>query len=287
MIESLRIRQWVKNLFILFPVIFAGRLFMPGTMGRVLLSVVAFCFAASAVYIFNDLCDLEFDRSHPQKSKRPLASGVHQLWVWWVVSGLVIASLVLAGCLGRDILGLAFLYIVMNIFYSIWIKKVVLLDVVWVALGFQIRIWVGALSAGVIPSLWLQMCTLLLALFLGFTKRRCELFTLGTKVTEHRPVLALYNSYLLDLIITVCAFLTIAFYSLYTIEAGPLRGYHDVIYSVLFVIYGIFRYLYLVYVKRISGDAAEIFFTDRPLALCVMLWTATIFWVVYGHNFYA
>jgi len=288
MIELLRGRQWVKNLFILFPVIFAGRFFVPDIRSRVLETVLVFCFAASAAYILNDLCDLEFDKNHPQKSKRPLASGsIDHYWAWWAVAGLVTIALVLAHDVGSGVLGMTILYVILNIAYNIWTKKIILLDVISVALGFQIRIWAGSLAAGVWPSLWLQMCTLLLALFLGFTKRRCELFTLGSKRTRHRPVLAQYNDYLLDLIIAVCAVLAITFYGLYTIETGSHKGHSTMIYSVIFVIYGILRYLYLVYVKKISGDAAEIFFSDRSLAACVILWAITVFLIVYGHKFYA
>ena len=288
MIEFLRIRQWVKNLFILFPFIFAGHFFMHGDLVRVLETVLAFCFASSAAYILNDLFDLEFDKIHPQKSKRPLASGsIDPGRATWSVLGLGIAGLLLAGIVGRGVLGMMALYIVLNIFYNILTKKIIILDVISVALGFQIRIWAGSIAAGVWPSVWLQMCTLLLALFLGFTKRRCELFTLGAKRIHHRQVLEHYNDYLLDLMIAVCAVLAIAFYGLYTLEVYSPGGGHHMIYSVLFVIYGIFRYLYLVYVKKISGDAAEIFFSDWPLAACVMLWAIVIFFIIYGHKFYA
>jgi 4-hydroxybenzoate polyprenyltransferase len=287
MSEFLRIRQWVKNFFVFFPCIFAGKFFLGATLGRVLEAFAAFCFASSAVYILNDLCDIEFDRHHPQKSKRPLASGiVDHSWAWAAVTALAAAGLLVALVSGVGVFRMIILYIVLNIIYNIWSKQIILLDVIWVALGFQIRIWAGSLAAGVWPSVWLQMCTLLLALFLGFTKRRCELF-MGPKMMNHRPVLAQYNDYLLDLIIAGCAMLAIAFYALYTLEAGPLGAHHHMIYTVVFVIYGIFRYLYLVYVKKTSGDAAESFFSDRPLALCVMLWAAAIFLIVYGHKLYA
>ena len=288
MIEFLRVRQWVKNFFILFPFIFAGKFFSPGMLGRVLETVAVFCLASSAMYIFNDLCDLEFDKNHPQKSKRPLASGkIKPSLACWAVLGLGSAGLLLAGVLGKDVLGMVALYIVLNIGYNVWTKHIIIFDVISVALGFQIRIWAGSVAAGVWPSAWLQMCTLLLALFLGFTKRRCESFTLGSKMKRHRPVLSQYNDYLLDLMIGVCAVLAIAFYGLYTIEVGHHGGERYMLYSVLFVIYGIFRYLYLAYVKKISGDAAEIFFSDWPLAACVLLWAATVFVIVYGHKFYA
>jgi len=287
MAEFLRMRQWIKNFFIFFPCIFAGRFFMHGVLAHVFGAVLAFCCAASAAYILNDFYDLEFDKIHPQKSLRPLASGaVKPMGAWWSAGALVVVSLLLAWQVGASVCWMAVLYLGMNVFYNIWFKKIVLLDVVWVALGFQIRIWVGSLACGVSPSVWLQMCTLLLALFLGFTKRRCELFTLGPKMTDHRPVLGQYSDYLLDLIIAACAVLSIAFYGLYTIESGLLMPHHYMIYSVLFVIYGIFRYLYLVYVRKISGDAAAIFFSDSPLGICVILWATVVFLIVYGRKFY-
>jgi len=261
---------------------------MHGVLPRVLETILAFCFASSAVYVLNDLCDLEFDKIHPQKSKRPLALGlVDSRRAVGIVAGLLLVGLLLAWSVGPGVFGMIFLYIVLNIIYNIWTKRIVILDVIWVALGFQVRIWAGALAAGVVPSVWLQMCTLLLALFLGFTKRRCELFTLGPKMTEHRPVLAQYNDYFLDLIIALCAVLSIAFYSLYTLKVGSPQVHRCMIYSVLFVIYGIFRYLYLVYVRKINGDAAEIFFSDGPLAACVILWAFVVFFIVYGQKIYA
>jgi len=288
MIELLRARQWIKNGFILFPFIFAGKFFIPGVLAHVLETVLAFCLVSSAAYIFNDQCDIEFDKQHPQKSKRPLASGiVGKTRAHWTAGVLLVLGLFMAWRVDTGVFVMVLLYMGLNIAYNIWVKKIIILDVIWVALGFQLRIWAGALAAGVFPSVWLQMCTLLLALFLGFTKRRCELFTLGPRMTEHRPVLGQYNDYLLDLIIAVCAVLCIAFYSLYTLTVGTPQEHHSMIYSVLFVIYGIFRYLYLVYVKKIAGDAAEIFFSDGSLAACVILWAVVVFFIVYGHKIYA
>ena len=288
MIELLRGRQWVKNLFVLVPFIFAGQFFVPATFGLVLGAALAFCLASSAAYIINDLCDLEFDKVHPQKLKRPLASGnLGTRMAYGAIGVLLSAALGLAWFVGRGVFAMAVLYIVLNIGYNIWTKKIVIVDVISVALGFQVRIWAGSLAAGVRPSLWLQMCTFLLALFLGFTKRRCEFFTLGAKVSEHRPVLSQYSDYLLDLMTAVSAVLAIAFYGLYAIEVGHWGHHHYMIYSVIFVIYGIFRYLQLVYVKKISGDAAETLFSDRPLAACVVLWAIAVFLIIYGHKLYA
>jgi len=176
-------------------------------------------------------------------------------------------------------------YILLHLIYNLYTKKIVILDVIFIALGFQVRIWAGSLAAGVFPSVWLQMCVFVLALFLGFIKRRHELIVLKDRAKEHRVVLGHYTSYLLDQIIMICATLTVVFYGLYAISpeiALRFKG-HGMVYSIVFVLYGIFRYIYLVHVKRRGGDPGELIMTDLPLVLSIILWlTYIIVLIVYS-----
>jgi len=283
-IQLLRIQQWVKNVFILFPLIFSGRLYQTDRLLDCLVTFIGFCFIASSVYILNDFLDKAQDRLHPKKSNRPLAQ--NKLTAPSIILlVLVVMGLGLWTCLHVDavILYSAVVYVLLHLFYNFYAKKIVILDVIFVAAGFQIRIWAGSFAAGVLPSEWLQLCVFLLALFLGFTKRRHEISTLKEKAWEHRSVLAHYTIYLLDQIIIICSTLTIVFYGLYAISSDIVlrTGNHNMVYSMGFVIYGIFRYLYLVHVKKMGDDTGEIIFSDKFLLASILLWIAFVLGVLY------
>lgn len=270
-----RIKQWVKNAFIFFPLLFSGNLFQQGPLGRTAVTFIGFCLVASSVYILNDFLDRKKDRLHPKKSHRPLAQN---LIPPWTVIILIISTMALGlwVTLTVDplILYTAVFYILVHLIYNFYTKNVVILDVIFVAIGFQVRVWAGSFAAGVMPSVWLQLCVFLLALFLGFTKRRHEIATLKDQAAEHRLVLAHYTTYLLDQIIIICSTLAIVFYGLYTISAdmGGRGTHHNMIYSVGFVIYGMFRYLYLVHVRKLGDDPGEVMFSDKPLMGNIILW---------------
>lgn len=283
-VTLLRIKQWVKNTFILFPLLFSGQAFNEALLWGSLITFSGFCLVASGMYVLNDLLDMERDRIHPKKCHRPLAKGnVNKPSVVVLIVVLLFIGLWTLTIVTMSVLKLAIFYIVLHLIYNFYAKHVVLLDVFFVALGFQIRIMAGSLAVDVVPSVWLQMCVFLLALFLGFTKRRHEISKLKDKASEHRSVLMHYTAYLLDQIIIICSTLAIAFYGLYTIshEITYGQGRSAMTYSIVFVIYGIFRYLYLVHVKNMGDDPGEMLFYDKPLLINVLLWIITVFGIIY------
>ena len=284
-IRLLRLKQWVKNTFIFFPLFFAGGLFKPHLLADCIQTFFGFCFIASGLYILNDFLDREKDRLHPKKSHRPLVKfAVNPLLITFLVLGLVLWGVFLCSRVNTAVMITALVYIIIHLVYNFFTKKIVIIDVAFVAIGFQIRVWAGAAAAMVAPSVWLQMCVFLLALFLGFTKRRHEISTLKEMAPEHRNVLEHYTAYLLDQMIIICSTLTIVFYGLYTLSFSMnYRISHQyMVYSVAFVIYGIFRYLYLVHVQKKGDDAGEALLSDRPLFISVILWIVYVGFVIYG-----
>ncbi len=275
LIELLRVKQWVKNAFIFFPALFGGQLQELNIVINCLIAYVGFCLVSSGLYILNDYLDRNLDRLHPRKAQRPLARvKISQNVIGVIIAALIATGLTICSQINSSVLTIAVIYIGIHLVYNFYAKKIVLLDVAFIAAGFQIRIWAGALATGIFPSVWLQMCVFLLALFLGFTKRRYELSTLKDHASEHRSVLSHYTSYLLDQIIIICSTLAIAFYGLYTISFDIVHrvGNQNMVYSVAFVIYGIFRYLYLVHVKKLGDEPGEVLATDTPLLVNVLLW---------------
>jgi 4-hydroxybenzoate polyprenyltransferase len=279
----LRVRQWIKNSFLIFPLIFSGHLRIWPLWVECLEGVVAFCLLSSGMYIINDIVDLKKDHYHPKKSKRPLASGKVK-----VPQAVVIAALCLtlgwsiSWHIGHEFFILALAYVLLHTLYNLRTKHVVIVDVLTVAFGFQIRIWAGSVAVHTIPSLWLQMCVFVLALFLGFTKRRYEISALKSDAAAHRGVLSHYTSYLLDQIIMICSTLTIVFYGLYTISSEIVQsvGGYEMFYSTAFVIYGIFRYLYLIHVRKLGDDPGDILLSDLPLIIDILLWLAFVITVI-------
>ena len=284
-LNLLRVKQWIKNTFILFPLLFSGKFFQRELFIQCLWTFLAFSLISSGLYIFNDLLDRKKDRWHPKKALRPLARGeFNRPLVIFLIFFLNLGGLFILALLNSSFIYPAILFIGIHVIYNLYTKKIVILDVIFIAFGFHIRIWTGSLAAQVIPSVWLQLCVFLLALFLGFTKRRYELAALKDKAAEHRGVLAHYTSYLLDQVIMICSTLTIVFYGLYTISPEMVMrvGHKNMIYSLVFVIYGIFRYLYLVHVKRLGDDPSDVLTSDLPLLTCVLSWIlyvgALIYW---------
>ncbi|OGX19468.1 MAG: hypothetical protein A2Y04_06265, partial [Omnitrophica WOR_2 bacterium GWC2_45_7] len=267
LLRLLRVKQWIKNSFVFFPLLFSGNLFTPSLVGKSLLTFVSYCLVASSVYIFNDLIDFQKDRLHPKKAKRVL---IHDQVNKGVIVVLMLGLLGAGLWMGSRINGLVVLsmgfYVLVNLVYNLITKHVVILDVIFIATGFYLRILTGAFAIAVLPSVWLQMCVFILALFLGFTKRRHEMTMLKARAQEHRAVLAHYTAYLLDQLIMICSTLAIVFYGLYTISPEIIAriGGYQMVYSVTFVIYGIFRYLYLIHVKKLGDDPGEVLLSDVP-----------------------
>lgn len=280
----MRTRQWIKNLFVLAPLVFSGRFSDQPSLFCGLSAFLAFCLVSSGIYVVNDLEDMHRDRAHPRKCRRPVASGrISRRTAALLGVVLVGAGALLSVSLGGWFFCLAGLYFLLQLLYTFFWKKMVLLDVGCIALGFCIRIWAGAVVVGVLPSGWLQLCVFLLSLFLGFTKRRSEMRTLGDRAEEHRGALRHYTIYFLDQLIMISATLAIVFYGLYTISPDIVARVHGyrMIYSLVFVVYGVFRYLYLVHVVGKTEDVDEILLADFPLITSVLCWIGFSFWVFY------
>jgi len=283
--QLLRLKQWAKNLFIFFPLIFASKLFDFTLLKETILTFLAFGFVASGIYIINDLMDIAADKVHPKKSQRPLAQNKFTpSTASFLSGGLLLAGLLLTLKMDLSLFLIALTYIAVHLVYNWYAKKIVLIDVMFVAIGFHIRIWAGATSADVIPSEWLQTCVFILALFLGFTKRRHEISSLKEKAVEHRDVFRHYTPYMLDQLIIICSTLAITFYSLYCFSSGLTTriGNQNMVYSLIFVIYGIFRYLYLVHVKKQGDDPGDVIFSDPPLLINLLLWVTYVTFAIYS-----
>ncbi len=281
---SLRPEQWTKNLLVLAGVVFGGRLLEPSAAATAAAALAIFCALSGAVYLFNDAADRDADRNHPLKRERPIASG--QLAVTTAVTtGVVLAGAAIgAAIVIRPLFGLvASTYVASLLLYSIALKHVVIVDVLMIAAGFVLRAVAGAVAVDVPIGHWLLVCTTLLALFLALSKRRHELTLLAEGATDHRRILGEYSPYLLDQMIGVVTSSTLIAYTVYATSADTAArlGTAKLGLTIPFVLYGIFRYLYLVHQKRGGGSPAAMLLTDRPLLGCVMLWAASVIILLY------
>jgi 4-hydroxybenzoate polyprenyltransferase len=273
--KSLRPQQWIKNGFIFAPLVFSQNLLNRPLLVKTILAFAAFCLLSSAQYIFNDLQDLEEDKHHPVKCQRPLASG--RLKKSAAVAAMLVLGLAgfgLALAIDRYFFVIALVYIVLQASYSLWLKHVVILDIFVIAAGFLIRVVAGGLAIRVEISHWLLICTILLSLFLAMGKRRHELVLLDRTAMSHRPILREYNTYLLDQMISVVTASTLVAYCLYTISEETVAkfGTSRLIYTVPFVLYGIFRYLYLIHQKAEGGSPESLIIRDKPLLIDTFIW---------------
>ena len=278
----MRPKQWTKNLILFFGLIFALKLTDLRLLGLATAGFVVFCAASSAIYIVNDLADLERDRHHPVKRNRPIASGIVTP-TQAIVLGVVLLVASIAGSFAlRPYFGAVTLaYLALNVAYSFWLKHVVLIDVFSVAAGFVIRAVAGAIVVRVPISPWLYLCTVLAALFVAIAKRRHELVLLNTGAGRHRRILDEYSPALLDQMITVVTAATVMAYSLYTFSAENLPKNHAMMLTVPFVLYGIFRYLYLVYMKNGGGSPEDVLLKDVPFLVNAILWMGTAVAILY------
>jgi len=280
----LRPRQWVKNVFVLAPLIFAQELANAAAVEAALLGFFLFCVLSSSVYVLNDLVDAESDRQHPDKRHRPIASGELDP----KAAGVLAALLAMAGLAGAVFLGTPFAtvaaaYLALNLAYSFALKRVVIVDVMAVAAGFILRAWAGALVLHVALSRWLVLCTGLLALFLGFVKRRQELIARDLDGGEGRAILREYSADFLDQMISVVTASTVVAYSLYAFDPEVARklGTEHLGLTVPFVLFGIFRYLYLVHRRGQGENPTLLLLGDRPLLINLALWAGTVVAVLY------
>lgn len=285
LLRALRPAQWVKNFFVLAPAIFAGRLHDPAADVRVALAFATFCATASAVYLVNDLRDAEEDRRHPLKRLRPIASGALPAPVA-LAATLALATLAAIGAarLGGGFAVPLAIYGALNVLYSFGMKHVVILDVMTIALGFVLRVVAGGAAAQAQVSSWLLLCTIFVALFLGFSKRRHELVLLDAAAPEQRRVLSHYSPAFLDQMINVVTASTVLAYSLYAVAPETVQKYHTdrLVYTVPMVLFGIFRYLYLIYQRPGERNPTEAILLDPPSLVNLALWGGAVLWIVYG-----
>jgi len=276
--------QWIKNLFIFAGLIFSGNLFHPEVLIRVGNGFILFSLVASSIYIFNDIIDLEYDRAHPEKKYRPLAAGLLSVPAAYA-GAIVLAAAGLIGALTLDQVFFAILlsYLIINFAYTIKIKKMVILDIMCIASGFVLRVLAGTELAEVLPSDWLILCTIMLSLFLGFSKRRHELVVTGTDALSHRKVLGEYSLSFLDQMIAVATACTVMSYALYTVSPQTVSrfGTRNLVFSIPFVIYGIYRYLYLIHQKNMGGNPTRELVSDLPLLINALLWALLVVLIIY------
>jgi 4-hydroxybenzoate polyprenyltransferase len=281
---SLRPRQWVKNLFVFAGLVFGQRLFTPA-IWPALGAFTIFCGLSGAIYLANDVADRQRDRVHPKKRERPVAAGRLPVRVaLGVAFALVAVGLVAAAWFSTDFLLVAIAYVVLLTAYSAWLKHIVIVDVLTVAVGFVLRALAGTLAIDVAISGWLLICTILIALFLALGKRRHEYLALEGEAARHRPILAEYSAGLLDQMIAVVTASTVTAYALYTMSPETVAKFHTHLLpaTLPFVLYGIFRYLYLLYRRQLGGNPSELFLNDRALLVNTACWIAAVLVIIYG-----
>jgi 4-hydroxybenzoate polyprenyltransferase len=291
LIRALRPTQWTKNGLVFAGALFAHTLTNPEIALRSTLGFACFCLLSGGVYLLNDICDIEADRQHPVKRKRPLASGELPIsWAWVTLAFLALSATALSWYLGPTFALSAGAFVAVNLLYTFRLKHVVLLDVLAIAMGFVLRAIAGVelirpVEPEVTLSPWLLVCTFFLALFLGFGKRRQEIVVHESRATNQRAVLKHYTVELLDMLTTLCAGTTLVAYAIYTIwpETVAKVQSEGLLYTVPFVAYGLFRYLWLVRVRVQGEDPSQVLVRDRPLLLNVGLWALVVSIVLYAH----
>lgn len=295
LIRALRPQQWVKNIFVLAAVAFAradASVEHPSDFGDVLRSVAAFaafCLGASAIYLVNDILDVESDRAHPTKRRRPIAAGELSIGSAWVTSGVCVFGALALGWLAggeRSVIGIVAGYIALNFAYSVKLKHIVLVDAFCIATGFLLRVQAGALAANAEVSHWLMLCTLFLSLFLALCKRKAEIDLLGDERGSHRANLMQYTPLFLDQMVTVLSACTIVCYTMYTVSPETARKFgpeHGLIYTTPFVVFGLARYMLLVSQQRGGGSPTRMLLGgDAIFVANAVLWAVVTAAVVYG-----
>ena len=278
-IKSFRPKQWTKNFFVFAAILFSQNIFNIPMLIKVCIIFVVFSLLASSIYLINDVCDVEKDRKHPKKKNRPIASGKVPKWL-----AITIAIVMSLSCISISFYFgyytgvVAIAYLVQAVFYSLYFKNIVIMDVLFIALGFLLRVVAGGVIIGVNISVWLLVCVTLLSLFMALCKRRHEMLLLGIDANSHRSILNDYSVSLLDQMISVVTSAILVFYSIYTFMANQNKY---LMFTTPFVLYGIFRYLYLVYKKEGGGEPEEILLMDKPMILDLLLWVVVSYLALY------
>lgn len=283
LIKAMRPKQWVKNVLIFAALVFDRQLTVLPAIIDTVIGAIIFSLVASTIYLINDLSDIEADRQHPEKRQRPIASGQVPVRVAWVaIVVLLIISFPLAYWLSPSFAIVCGVYFVLNLAYSTWLKHVVLIDVLLLASFYVLRVVVGVTIIEVERfSPWMYLSITFLALFMGIGKRRAE-YVLAQKTGDnHRRVLEFYTREYLDQLIMIVLTIAILAYSLYTFSAPNLPENHVMMLTIPFVIYGVFRYLYLIQVRGFGEAPEEVLFKDRPFQLTIALWVVSVFLIFY------
>lgn len=281
-VVSARPGEWIKNTVLFAALFFSQNLLNPELLAKSFVAFALFCFATGGVYLINDICDRDWDKKHPQKSTRPIASGALSVVVAMPAAIFLFGAAIIGAFLLNPPFGLVtFSYVLLNIAYSNWLKHEVILDVFSIAAGFVLRVVAGAVVIDVMMSHWLLICTMLLALFLGLSKRRHEFVTLTSD--DRRRVLAEYNPLFLDMMIGIVTSATVVSYAFYTVSQETVQRFHTdrLLLTLPFVLYGIFRYLYLVYHKNYGGDPSRTLVGDGPLLVTIVLWVSACGAIIY------
>ena len=283
LLKTMRPKQWAKNVFLLAAIVFDRKLTNTDAMFHTLAGVVIFSLVASVVYIINDIADVEADRQHPTKHERPIAAGELSITVAWISAiVLLLIAFPTAIWLSPGFALIAFLYLVLNLIYSKWLKHVVLLDIILLASLYVIRVAAGVALIDVVRfSPWIYIFTTFLALLMGTGKRRAELSEIADGPNAQRRVLDGYTLGFLDQLITLASGMTIITYSMYTFSAPNVPENHAMMLTIPFIIYSIFRYQYLLQVKGIGSAPEELVLADRPLQLAIALWGLAVLVVFY------
>lgn len=284
LIKTMRPKQWTKNVFVWAALVFDGKLFEPVPFVRTLVAFILFCLVSSLVYTINDLADIEKDRQHPEKRNRPLASGALRPRVA-IVGSMALLAISLPGAfwLGPELAAILYGYLLLMVAYSFWLKNIVIVDVLTIAAGFVLRVAGGVAVVNAARfSPWIYVCMVLLALFLALGKRRQEIVLLQGNHHHTRAILQEYNLRFLDEMLGLVSSSTVMAYSLYTFSAPNLPPNHLMMLTIPFVLYGLFRYLYLIHVKGETDPPDVVVLRDRPLQIDILLFAAVVFLVFYG-----
>jgi 4-hydroxybenzoate polyprenyltransferase len=288
-IGLIRPKHWLKNFFVFAPILFAGQLLNFDLMFKNFVAFIAFCLVSSSVYIINDISDIEADRVHKKKRFRPLASGeitIKQAKIFFVLIALL--TILITSRLNIYFAFIIIFYFIINSLYSYKVKNIVLLDVFFISLGFALRVLGGAVAIEVSLSSWMSLTTIFISLFLAISKRRAELSqTDSDNIDKQRKVLSQYDIAFIDQMNTVAATGTIICYALYTVSEKAVTTFHTdyLIYTTPFVIYGIFRYMYLIHKKNLGENPEQIVTKDIPLIINLILWFIFSVLIIYKQKF--
>ncbi|AVP53751.1 decaprenyl-phosphate phosphoribosyltransferase [Clostridium tetani] len=277
-IQILRPKQWIKNGFVFAALMFSGKFMNLGLLQKNIYAFVLFCLTSSTVYVLNDIVDLEKDKLHPDKKKRPLPSGMISKKNAIILDIILIITVVSCSYNNIKVFAILLGYLIMNILYSFKLKNIVIIDVMIITLGFVMRVEAGSFATGVVISPWLLLCTMLLSLFLAINKRKSELITLEGKSGKHRKILEEYSVEFLDSMLTLVTPSILIAYCLYTFSSVQSK---NMMFTIPFVLYGLFRYQYLMLKKNIGGKPEDIFTKDIPFLINIVLWIISVFIIIY------